>query len=97
MTIWDGKLSGMVNLGHVDAQWATLFQDAAGGDRLAERNILNAQLSYQRGKTAITAYGTNLTNQHMSPLIGYPVLEVLILLVPHANLASKSPSHFNDF
>lgn len=63
MTIWDGKLSGMVNLGHVDAQWATLFQDAAGGDRLAERNILNAQLSYQRGKTAITAYGTNLTNQ----------------------------------
>lgn len=53
-----------INFGHVAAQWATLFEDAALGDRLGARNILGAQLAFQhRGWTA-TLYGTNLTNQH---------------------------------
>lgn len=53
-----------VNFGHVAAQWATLFENPARGDRLGERNILNAQLGWQHGGFTLTAYATNLTNQH---------------------------------
>jgi len=51
------------NFGHVAAQWATLFENPARGDRLTERNILNAQLAWQHGTWTVTAYGSNLTNQ----------------------------------
>jgi iron complex outermembrane receptor protein len=53
-----------VNYGHVGAQWATLFESPALGDRLEQRDILNAQLEWQHGSWAVTAYATNLTNQH---------------------------------
>jgi iron complex outermembrane receptor protein len=53
-----------VNFGHIAAQWATLFENPALGDRLGERNILNAQLGWQHGGFTLTAYATNLTNQH---------------------------------
>jgi iron complex outermembrane recepter protein len=56
-----------VNFGHVGAQWATLFEDPALGDRLGERNILNAQLAFNHGGFlgwTVTGYATNLTNQH---------------------------------
>ncbi len=57
-------LTPRVNFGHIAAQWATLFENAALGDRIGERNILNAQLEYRRDKLTVTAYATNLTNQH---------------------------------
>jgi len=63
LAVWEGKLTTAINFGHVDSQWATLFENAAKGDSLIERNVLNAQMTYQRGKTALTVYGTNLTNQ----------------------------------
>ncbi|MBY8826514.1 TonB-dependent receptor [Hephaestia mangrovi] len=53
-----------VNFGHVAAQWATLFENPALGDRLGERNVLNAQLAWAHGGLSLTAYATNLTNQH---------------------------------
>jgi iron complex outermembrane receptor protein len=53
-----------VNFGHIAPQWATLFENPALGDRLGERNILNAQLAYTRGTLTLTAYATNLTDQH---------------------------------
>jgi iron complex outermembrane receptor protein len=53
-----------VNFGHVAGQWATLFETPALGDRLGARNILGAQLAFQHGGWTVTAYGTNLTNQH---------------------------------
>jgi len=53
-----------VNYGHIAPQWATLFEDAALGDRLEERNIVNAQLGWNHGSWTLTAYATNLTNQH---------------------------------
>src|SRR3569623_461342 len=53
-----------VNFGHVGAQWATLFEAAALGARLQERNILNAQLEWKHDTWAVTAYATNLTDQH---------------------------------
>jgi iron complex outermembrane recepter protein len=55
-------LTPRVNFGHVSAQWATLFEDAALGDRLAARNILGAQLAWTHGDFVVTLYGTNLTN-----------------------------------
>lgn len=58
------KLTPRVNFGHIAPQWATLFENAALGDRLGERNILAAQLAWQHGSFTVTAYGTNLTNQH---------------------------------
>ena len=63
MAVWGGKLSTMVNFGHVSEQWASLFQNTLYGDKLAERNILGAQLTYQKGGTSVTLFGTNLTNQ----------------------------------
>ena len=63
MAAWDGKLSTIVNFGYVAEQWASLFQNALYGDRLTERKILGAQMTYQKGGTSVTVYGTNLTNQ----------------------------------
>ncbi len=45
-------------------QWATLFENPSRGDLLEARNILNAQLEWQHGTWAVTAYATNLTDQH---------------------------------
>jgi iron complex outermembrane receptor protein len=58
------KITPRVNFGHIGDQWATLFEAPARGDRLAPRNILNAQLAFQHKSWTITAYGTNLTDQH---------------------------------
>ena len=58
------KLTPSMTYGHVAAQWATLFENAALGDRLGQRNILGAQLSWQHESWTVTAYGANLTDQH---------------------------------
>ena len=57
-------LTPRVNFGHVGGQWATLFEDETRGDKLEDRNILNAQLAFSHGSWTATAYATNLTNQH---------------------------------
>jgi iron complex outermembrane receptor protein len=41
-----------------------LFENPALGDRLEDRNVLNAQLAWTHGSLSITGYATNLTNQH---------------------------------
>ena len=66
------KLIPSINFGHVAAQWASLFENAALGDRLAARNMLGAQLALQHGSWTVTAYGTNLTNQHYVAAIFAP-------------------------
>ena len=58
------KLIPRVNFGHIGQQWATLFENVSRGDSIVERNILNAQIAYNTGSWTITAYGTNLTDQH---------------------------------
>jgi len=63
MAAWGGKLTTVVNFGYVAEQWASLFQNTLYGDRLDARNILGGQLTYQKGGTSVTLYGTNLTNQ----------------------------------
>lgn len=57
-------LTPRVDFAHIAATWGTLFQDAARGDRLPERNIVNAQLTLNTGDFTIAAYSTNLTDQH---------------------------------
>jgi iron complex outermembrane recepter protein len=60
----DSTLTPRVNYGHVGKQWATLFENPLRGDRIPDRNILNAQLALAVKKWTVTAYATNLTNQH---------------------------------
>lgn len=58
------KIIPRANFGHVGSQWATLFQTPSLGDRLGDRNILNAQLAWEHESWTVTGYATNLTNQH---------------------------------
>jgi len=63
--IGDGDMiSPSVNFGHVGPQWATLFENAALGDRLAARNIVNGQIAVNHKTWTVTGYVSNLTNQH---------------------------------
>jgi iron complex outermembrane receptor protein len=57
-------LTPRANFGHVGGQWATLFEKPQLGDRIEDRNILNAQLAWTHQSWTVTAYATNLTNQH---------------------------------
>ena len=57
-------LTPRINYGHVGPQWATLFENPALGDRISDRNIVNAQLAWAHRSWTVTAYATNLTNQH---------------------------------
>jgi iron complex outermembrane recepter protein len=58
------SLTPRVDYGLVGSRWATVFQ-VPPGDFLAEQNIFNATLDYQPNSTLkITAYTTNLTNDH---------------------------------
>ena len=58
------SITPRVNFGYVGNQWATLFQNVNRGDLLDARKILNAQIAYTRGSLTVTAYGTNLADQH---------------------------------
>ncbi|MEN2790977.1 TonB-dependent receptor [Sphingomonas oligophenolica] len=58
------SLTPRVDFAHISSAWGTLFQKAERGDYLAERNIVNAQLTLQKGGWTIAGFGTNLTDQH---------------------------------
>jgi iron complex outermembrane recepter protein len=60
----ENEFTPRINFGHVSKQWATLFENEARGDRVEERNILNAQFAWRHGKFATTLWGSNLTDQH---------------------------------
>ena len=64
LAIGGGTLTPRVNYGHIAPQWATLFENPLRGDRIVERNIVNAQLAFNKGSVTVTGYATNLTNQH---------------------------------
>jgi iron complex outermembrane receptor protein len=57
-------LTPRVNYAHIGSQWATLFDQAALGDHLQNRNLLSAQLVYQHGDWSVAGYGENLTDDH---------------------------------
>ena len=63
-SVAQGTLTPRLNYGHVNEQWATLFQNEALGDRIDSRNILGAQLAWTYKDWVTTLYGTNITDQH---------------------------------
>lgn len=58
------SITPRANFGYVGNQWATLFENRSRGDLLDARKILNAQIAYTHKSLTITAYGTNLADQH---------------------------------
>jgi iron complex outermembrane receptor protein len=56
-------LTPRLNYGHVSAQWATLFENRARGDRVEDRDIVNAQIAWTHKDVITTLYATNLTDQ----------------------------------
>jgi iron complex outermembrane recepter protein len=59
-----GTVTPRMNFGHIAQQWATLFENTELGDRLGARNLLSAQVAYEKGGWTATAYGNNLADQH---------------------------------
>ena len=66
------SLTPRVDFAHISATWGTLFQNAALGDYLPARNIVNAQLTFATGPWSVAGYATNLTNQHYIGSINGP-------------------------
>jgi len=60
----DATLTPRIDYGYVGAEWATLFENQAEGDLLSARSIFNADLTYARDTWSLTAYSTNLGDQH---------------------------------
>jgi len=57
-------LTPRADFSHTSGVWATIFEDAALGDRINARNLVNTQLTLATGPWSVTGYATNLTNQH---------------------------------
>lgn len=55
-----GTLTPRINYSHISDSWASIFANAALGDHLVERDIVNAQLTYEQGDWQLQAYSTNL-------------------------------------
>ena len=47
-----GTLTPRVDYSHISDSWTSIFANAALGDRLKERDIVNAQLTYRAGRLA---------------------------------------------
>jgi len=56
-------LTPRVNFAHISGQWASIFDNAALGDRLGVRDLLGAQLEWNTGTWFLTLYGDNITNK----------------------------------
>jgi iron complex outermembrane receptor protein len=68
-----------VSFAHISDQWGTVFDNAAAGDHLGARNLLNASIAFTHGAWTLTAFGTNLLDDRyvaalLSPLemVGNP-------------------------
>ncbi len=58
------SLTPRVDYAHIAPSYATLFENAALGDYLVARNIVNAQVTLATGPWSIAGYSTNVTDQH---------------------------------
>jgi iron complex outermembrane receptor protein len=59
-----GSLTPRANFAFIGGQWATLFDMPLLGDYLGARRLLSSQLAWQKGDWNVTAYGTNLLDEH---------------------------------
>ena len=55
-----GTLTPRIDYSHISETRASIFANAALGDHLEERDIINAQLTYQQDDWKLQAYSTNL-------------------------------------
>jgi iron complex outermembrane receptor protein len=62
--VGDYIVTPRINYAHVSSQWSTLFENAARGDLLGNRNLSGAQIDLEHGDISASLYATNLTNQH---------------------------------
>jgi iron complex outermembrane receptor protein len=60
----EATLTPRVDFGYVSSEWATLFENLSQNDLLGERTLLNAELTYAVKTWTITAFSTNLLDQH---------------------------------
>jgi iron complex outermembrane receptor protein len=58
--IGNGTLTPRVDYSHISDTWTTIFANEALGDHLDDRDIVNAQLTYETGDWKLQAYSTNL-------------------------------------
>jgi iron complex outermembrane receptor protein len=57
-------LTPRINFAHISGQWASLFDNAALGDRLGVRDLLGAQLGWTTCDNMVwTLYATNLLDK----------------------------------
>ena len=57
----NGTLTPRLDYSHISDSWASVFANEAQGDHLKERDIVNAQLTYDSGHDwRVQAYSTNL-------------------------------------
>ncbi|CAN5298035.1 TonB-dependent receptor [soil metagenome] len=59
-TLGNATLTPRIDYSHIGETWASIFASEALGDRLKERDIVNAQLTYDTGDWKLQAYSTNL-------------------------------------
>lgn len=57
-------LTPRIDYSHTDREWATLFQNAAAGDHLPARDLVNAEVNLEHQGWLLTAYSTNVGDQH---------------------------------
>jgi len=67
--VGDNVITPRINYAHVSAQWATLFENTTLGDRLGNRNLVGAQLDWERGDFTASLYSTNLTNSRYTSAV----------------------------
>jgi iron complex outermembrane recepter protein len=56
-------LSPRVDYAHIGESWTTIFNNAALGDQLEARNLVNLLLSYKTDRWNLSAYALNATDQ----------------------------------
>ncbi|HEX4740595.1 MAG TPA: TonB-dependent receptor [Caulobacteraceae bacterium] len=62
-----------ISFAHISDQWGTVFDNAAAGDHLGPRNLLNASIAWQHGTWVVTAFGTNLMDDRYVAAIISPL------------------------
>lgn len=60
--VGNGTLTPRLDYSHIGEAWGTIFNNAALGDQLVERDIFNAQLTYEIDAWRLQAYSTNLND-----------------------------------
>lgn len=56
-------LTPRIDYAHIGEAYTTIFNNAALGDQLVDRDIVNALITYAKGDWKLAAYSTNLTDQ----------------------------------